>query len=99
MTTQLQCSKSAKDHLLFDKETLKSLLSALRRAGVTGHEVDMLDEAIGRADLNSAELCQFNSTRKVAIDRSYKENTDMSKCPRSAKVQLLGAGGVARYGK
>lgn len=39
----------------------------------------------------------FNSTREVVIDRAYKWDPDMSKCPRGTKVQLLGAGGVPSY--
>lgn len=43
-------------------------------------------------------MTDLNTDDTVAIDRGYKWNPDMSTCPRNAKVQLLGAGGVAHYG-
>jgi hypothetical protein len=48
--------------------------------------------------LQTGRTTDLNSTREVAIDRGYKWNPDMTTCPRNAKVQLLGAGGVAHYG-
>lgn len=39
----------------------------------------------------------FNTSGQVAIDRAYKWDPDMSRCPRGAKVQLLGADGVPTY--
>jgi hypothetical protein len=41
---------------------------------------------------------KLNSTGEVAVDQSYYWNEDMKTCPIGAKVQLLGAGGVATHG-
>lgn len=45
------------------------------------------------------EPYHLNSTRSVAVATDTFFNEDMSTCPRGAKVQLLGAGGVAAYGE
>lgn len=46
-----------------------------------------------------AETChKLNADQTVAVATDVFWNEDMSTCPRGAKVQLLGAGGVAVYG-
>jgi hypothetical protein len=41
---------------------------------------------------------KLNADQTVAVATDVFWNEDMSTCPRGAKVQLLGAGGVAVYG-
>ena len=41
---------------------------------------------------------KLNADQTVAVATDVFWNEDMSACPRGAKVQLLGAGGVAVYG-
>lgn len=41
---------------------------------------------------------QIDSTGKVAVDHNYFWQP-IDTCPRGAKVQLLGKGGVAMYGE
>lgn len=41
---------------------------------------------------------RLNADRTVAVATDVFWNEDMATCPRGAKVQLLGAGGVASYG-
>ena len=41
---------------------------------------------------------KLDSTGKAAVATDYYWNEDMTTCPISAKVQLLGKGGVAVYG-
>lgn len=41
---------------------------------------------------------RLNTSRDVAVATDTYFNEDMTTCPRGAKVQLLGAGGVASYG-
>lgn len=48
------------------------------------------------ADVPSMRL---NSDQTVAVSTDYYWIEDMSTCPRNAKVQLLGQGGVAVYGE
>lgn len=42
---------------------------------------------------------RLNSDQTVAVSTDYYWTEDMSSCPRNAKVQLLGQGGVAVYGE
>lgn len=41
---------------------------------------------------------RLNADQTVAVATDVFWNEDMATCPRGAKVQLLGAGGVASYG-
>lgn len=41
---------------------------------------------------------KLNADQTVAVATDVFWNEDMTTCPRGAKVQLLGAGGVAVYG-
>jgi hypothetical protein len=41
---------------------------------------------------------KLNTDRTVAVATDYFWNEDMGTCPRGAKTQLLGVGGVATYG-
>lgn len=41
---------------------------------------------------------KLNCDCTVAVSNEVYWNHDMTNCPRGAKVQLLGAGGVALYG-
>ena len=58
------------------------------------------------ADLAAANLARcmgkldhkLNNDQTVAVSTEVFWNEDMTTCPRGAKVQLLGAGGVALYG-
>lgn len=42
---------------------------------------------------------KVNAEGSVAVATNYFWNEDMSECPRGVKVQLLGKGGVANYGR
>ena len=42
---------------------------------------------------------KLNAERSVVVATDYFWNKDMTVCPRNAKVQLLGKGGVANYGR
>lgn len=46
----------------------------------------------------SPEPYRLNTSGNVAVATDTYWNEDMTTCPRGAKVQLLGAGGVAFYG-
>ena len=41
---------------------------------------------------------KLTADRAAAVAVDYYWNEDMSTCPRGAKVQLLGEGGIADYG-
>lgn len=41
---------------------------------------------------------KMNGDQSVAVSTEVFWNEDMAACPRGAKVQLLGEGGVALYG-
>ena len=41
---------------------------------------------------------KLTTDQSTAVATDYYWDEDMSLCPRGAKVQLLGAGGVATYG-
>lgn len=55
-------------------------------------------EAEAASRLVAAEAYRLNTTGSVAVATDTYWNEDMTTCPRGAKVQLLGAGGVAAYG-
>ena len=41
---------------------------------------------------------KLTADQSTAVATDYYWDEDMGRCPRGAKVQLLGAGGVATYG-
>ena len=48
--------------------------------------------------VRTAQAHKLNADQTVAVATDVFWNEDMTTCPRGAKVQLLGAGGVASYG-
>ena len=48
--------------------------------------------------VRTAQAHKLNTDQTVAVATDVFWNEDMTTCPRGAKVQLLGAGGVAVYG-
>ena len=48
--------------------------------------------------VRTAQAHKLNADQTVAVATDVFWNEDMTTCPRGAKVQLLGAGGVAVYG-
>lgn len=55
-------------------------------------------EAEAASRLVAAEAYRLNTARDVAVATDTYWQEDVTTCPRGAKVQLLGAGGVAVYG-
>ena len=48
--------------------------------------------------VRTAQAHKLNADQTVVVATDVFWNEDMTTCPRGAKVQLLGAGGVAVYG-
>ena len=48
--------------------------------------------------VRTAQAHKLNADQTVAVATDVFWNEDTTTCPRGAKVQLLGAGGVAVYG-